>query len=305
MSSMRGYLVFRGRLQALGAVLMFNASVAVALGGEVYTVRTNWVERWITNLIEVRMPTNRFADEYRTNWVTQVRTNLINRYTTNWITLTFTNVVRVDAVRTNVAQVSATNWQTVMVPRTNWVTQRVTNLVQVDAVRTNFAQVSATNWQTVLMLRTNWVTQRVTNISEIEVAASPSRPVESAGSKQAVMVEPAPPKPAPAQPDALVLEAARTARPASGQQLEVQLKVKWAADQPVPPRVQQWRIESEDGAILCFGQSQEFKRELPAGRYKVTAKVQRLPNGPLLGALGTLTVTPREAVLRQNTVASK
>ena len=102
-----------------------------------------------------------------------------------------------------------------------------------------------------------------------------------------------------------MFEAARTARPGSSGQAEVQLKVKWANDAATTPQVQQWRVESEDGAILCFGQGQEFKRELPPGKYKLTVKVQRVLNGPLLTALGTLTVTTREATVQQKTVASR
>src|SRR5690242_14638660 len=63
--------------------------------------RTNWTERYITNLVEVRMQRNVFVDEFHTNWVTETVTNVIpiqatrtvkmTEYKTNWNTVTLTN----------------------------------------------------------------------------------------------------------------------------------------------------------------------------------------------------------------------
>ena len=94
-------------------VALWASGLSLA-GQEVTITRTNWVERWITNEIEVRMPVNRFVNEYRTNWVTQLRTNVVDVYVTNW------------------AVQNLTNWQTVVLFKTNWLTQPVTNLVQID-----------------------------------------------------------------------------------------------------------------------------------------------------------------------------
>ena len=63
-------------------------------------MRTNLVERWITNLIEIRMPLNRFVNEYQTNWVTQYHTNVIDVYATNQLTRTVTNQVLMDSFQT-------------------------------------------------------------------------------------------------------------------------------------------------------------------------------------------------------------
>ena len=67
-----------GRILALG--LVFCAAGRVLTGAEVTLTRTNWVERWITNVIDVRIPVNSFVNEYRTNWVTALRTNIVDVY---------------------------------------------------------------------------------------------------------------------------------------------------------------------------------------------------------------------------------
>jgi len=83
------------------------------------------------------------------------------------------------------------------------------------------------------------------------------------------------------------------------------LKVRGKGDSASPPQVQQWRVEREDRAILCFGQDQEFKRELPAGKYKVEVKVRQDEDGALLTVKGTLVVSSREAVIQQNLTAKR
>src|ERR1017187_6163805 len=59
------------------------ASGQSLIGAEATVTRTNWFDRWITNVVEVRMPANRFVNEYHTNWVTQLRTNVVDVYSTN------------------------------------------------------------------------------------------------------------------------------------------------------------------------------------------------------------------------------
>src|SRR5712664_2578035 len=71
---------------------------------EVNILRTNLVERWITNMIEVRMPLNTFVNEYRTNWLEQRRTNQVDVFATNRMV--------VEAVHTNVVKGYHTNWGT-------------------------------------------------------------------------------------------------------------------------------------------------------------------------------------------------
>jgi hypothetical protein len=251
-----------------------------------YITRTNWVERTITNLIEVRMPKNVFVNEYRTNWVEQVNVNVVDVYKTNRLTRTVTNTVVVDAVRTNFVAAYQTNF--------------------VVACQTNWKTLALTNWQTVIVMRTNWINQPITNVVQLDLPpiheVSAPKPVVEL--KETRLDTPSSP-PAAAAAEGLVLEAARTARPSANNQAEVQLKVRAVDDTEPPVQVQKWRVEREDGAILSFGQDQEFKRELPVGKYKVEAKVRREAAGPLLLVRGLLTVTASEAAIQPNLVVKK
>jgi len=276
---MSGHAAFARTVGVLAVVLNLCAAGSSVLGLEANVTRTNWVERWITNLIEVRMPLNRFVNEYHTNWITQFRTNVIDIYATNRLTRTLTNHFAVEAFRTNLVTAYQTNWQTL----------------------------DLTNWQTALVMKTNWVTQPVTNVVQIDlpnpsVTTEGATPRAAAGQTEGRMESP-PPPPGATVAGPVVLEAARTARPPNNDQTEVQLKARSNDGSAATLQVQQWRIEREDGAILCFGQEQAFKRELPAGRYKVEAKVRRDEDGPLLTVRGTLVVTPREAVMQQKLAA--
>jgi hypothetical protein len=57
-------------------------------------------------------------------------------------------------------------------------------------------------------------------------------------------------------------------------------------------------VKREDGAILLFGQDQDFKRELPVGNYRVEAKLKVEGNNPPLSVRGTLSVMARETVIQ-------
>ena len=57
-------------------LLAIAGSCSRALPAEQSVSRTNWTERWITNLIEVRMPENVFVDKFHTNWLRQYYTNV-------------------------------------------------------------------------------------------------------------------------------------------------------------------------------------------------------------------------------------
>lgn len=234
--------------------------------GRVSAVHTNWVDRWITNTVDVYMQMNRFVTEYHTNCVTAVRTNYVDLFRTNVVTKTLTNTLVVQAMHTNFVQ----------------------------AYRTNLQTLHLTNWTTVLAFKTNWVTKPITNLVEIEMTRDSAPNAAAApASKPATASEP------------LALEATRTStRPATSSQVEVQLKVAWTHGSTAPLQVQQWRIEREDGSFLCFGQDPEFRRTLATGTYKVTVKAQRDAKSPLVAALGVLTVTPREVSLEQKPARS-
>jgi hypothetical protein len=261
---MSGIAVVSHLCRFSAVIALAGASLLSAAGKEIDLVKTNWTDRLITNVIEVRVPANRFVNEYRTNWVEMVRTNTFNVYFTNVLTRMVTNCVLVDVVRTNAIVAYQTNWQ-------------VLNL---------------TNWSTVLVFKTNWVRQSLTNLVAVDLPLGTQPRQEQAAqapliSRAAALTEP------------LALEAKRAARLTTNNQVEVELKVRWTNGASAPLLVQQWRLESEDGAILCFGQDRDFRREVPPGRYKVQVKAQRDGNGPLLAALGTLAVTPGEVVLQQ------
>lgn len=286
-ASMKRFLV------ALFAVIGIFASPQLYPGlardflNQTAVVQTNFVDRWITNTAAVQMQVNRFVTEYHTNWITRARTNVVDSFSTNIFFAYFTN--RIQQVRTNFVDVFTTNVVARTVTNRYMLDKIETNFVQ--AYHTNFKTLNLTNWTTILALKTNWITKPMTNLVEIDVAAN--------------SVPAAAPSPrTPVVPELLALQASRNARRTPNNQFEVQLKVSWTQAPTAPLQVQQWRIESQDGSILCFGQDVEFKRALPTGTYKVLVRAQRDAKSPLLAALGTLTVTPREVLLEQRPARS-
>lgn len=263
------------------AALSGNSAGATEPGLRSVTVQTNWVDRWITNTTEIQMQANRFMTEFHTNWVRRIETNFVNLFATNVVTRFHTNWIT--QLRTNQVDVYSTNL----------ITRVVTNTVVLQAVQTNFVQayqtnlktLNLTNWTTVVALRTNWVNKPLTNLVEIEMTRD-APPTAS-------------PATAPLPNEPLSLQASRGAKAATNNQVEVQLTVTWTHSPAAPVLVQQWRVEREDGSILCFGQDSEFKRALPPGTYKVSVRAQRDARSPLLAALGTLTVTQRVVSVEQ------
>ena len=293
-----------GRILALG--LVFCAAGRVLTGAEVTLTRTNWVERWITNVIDVRIPVNSFVNEYRTNWVTALRTNIVDVYATNWSLRTLTNQIEVKATRTN----------HVIAFATNWIPQHATNLVAVNLVRTNLVDryhtnwttLNLTNWETVVVLKTNWVTRLATNVMQIDL---PIRSTASAPAPKEVVEPQEVPVETVASPTAgawtgpLAIEATRTTRPQVKDLVEVRMRVRWIGKTTAPLNVQHWRVEREDGAVLLFGQDQEFNRQLPIGRYKVEARLKPEGENPPISARGMLSVTAREAVIQPRLLVKK
>lgn len=233
------------------------------------------------------MQVNRFVTEFHTNWVKRIETNYVDLFATNVVPKYQTNWIA--QYRTNLVDRFATNL----------ITRTLTNTVVLDSVRTNYAQayrtnlvtLNLTNWTTVIAFKTNWVNKPLTNLVEIDMNGEPPPATSSA-------VKP------PSSSEPLSLQASRGSRPTTNNQVEVQLKVSWTRSPGSPVRVQQWRVERDDGSMLLFGQDPEFKRALPQGTYKVTVRAQRDANGPFLAALGTLTVTQREVSVEQKPVPS-
>lgn len=218
------------------------------------------------------MPVNRFVNEYRTNWFELFRTNVVPVFNTNFVTVTRiqTNAIWVDVPRTNILLAFRTNWTTL----------------------------NLTNWSTVLVFKTNWFNQFVTNTVQIDLPAKGASMAET-GAPRTTLNPAARSAPAlrPASP--LALDARRGSRKVARNQTEVVLSVHWASGPGSPLVVQQWKVESDDGSILCIGQDQQFTRTLSVGKYKVEVRAQRDGNSPLLAALGTLAVTPGEVSLQQ------
>jgi hypothetical protein len=279
--------------------------------------QTNWVERTITNQIEIRMPRNVFVNEYKTNWFDVFKTNLVQAPKTNQVTRWQTNHPVVTLTRTNYVDVSRTNWLTrkelreVVIERsrtnyldayhTNWTTRLQTNEVAVtltrtnyvDQFRTNWQTIHLTNWQTVLAIRTNWIVQHVTNVAEINLPLEPTSRLQNnprAGSVTSKIEPPA----APA-PDDPIIEGSRTTRSVARNLGEVELRIRWPKDIADPLPVRHWKIESENGAFLCFGQEQQFIRELPLGTYRVEANLYREVDNAALVVYGRLTVNTQQA----------
>jgi hypothetical protein len=302
---MHGKTALVGLCGVLAFNLVLSASGPSLAGAEVTITQTNWVERWITNVINIQMPDNRFVNEYYTNWVTQLQTNVVDVYATNWTMVKQTNQVEVAATWTNSVTAYHTNWNTRTL--TNLVTLNLVRTNFVDRYQTNWSTLKLTNWETVVLFKTNWITQPMTNVVQVDlprrlaaVAPAPSEaveppeaPAETASSAPAGWTGP------------LAIEAVRTARPPANDLVEVQLKVRRTDNTLGPVQVERWRVEREDGAVLFSGQDQQFKRPLPVGRYKVEAKLKGEGDNPPLSVRGTLSVTLHETTIQPRLLVKK
>ena len=267
-------------LAGLFRVLAFNLVLSVPslslAGAEVTITHTNWVERWITNVINIQMPENKFLDEYHTNWVTQLQTNIVDVPVTNWTMVKQTNQVEVVATWTNYVTTYHTNWSTTTL--TNHLTLNLVRTNSVDQYQTNWSTLTLTNWETVVLFKTNWIVQPVTNVVQVDLPSQPAAAAPAAAPSEPVEPREAPAEAASPSPTTwagpLALEAARTSQPPANDLVEVQLKVRRTDNTPGPLQIQNWRVEREDGAVLLFGQEQLFKRSLPVGKYKVEAKLK-------------------------------
>jgi len=309
----------RMRPVGLAACLAAGAFLQSVNCAETYVTRTNWVEKAITNLVEVRMPRNVFVNEYWTNLVEQVHTNVVIRevprkvvvdfvhtnvithYSTNYINKSEERMVYVDVISTNFVDHFRTNVKVL----------HLTNEFAVNLVKTNFVGRYRTNWQTlnftnfetVLVMKTNWVTQPITNLVELDLpakSAPPSSPVSSPISNAKPERQSA--KPIVSGADGPVLEGTKTGNHPGNNFVEVLLRVRWPGDAADAP-VQQWKIEREDGAFLSVGLEKTFRKELAAGSYKIEARLKS--DGPVQIVRGMLVVTGNEVVVRQKPAGKK
>ena len=282
------------RIPGVATAGLLGLSVIAAPGARGAVVQTNRTEHWETNVIEIKMQATKLVTEYRTNWVNEVWNNIIDVYATNRVTKLYTNRIKVDLLQTNFVTAYHTNLQTLRV--TNEVTRFITNRVAVEAWRTNFVQayqtntktLHLTNWVTVLQFKTNWVTQPLTNLVGIDMpvthgdSTAGSQPSPAAATHASSASSPGEP---------LALQARRTGQGGNGKP-EVQLSVHATNSAGTAPKVEQWRVEREDGSMLLFGQDQEFRRALPVGKYKIEVKARQPGANQLVAALGTLSVLP-------------
>ena len=283
-------------------------------GAETYVTRTNWVDKAITNIVEVRMPKNVFVNEYQTNWVEQVHTNVVVRelprkvvvdfvhtnvithYSTNYINKSEERTIYIDLLSTNFVDHFRTNVKVLHL--TNDIAINLVKTNFVDRFRTNRQTLNLTNFQTVLVMKTNWVTQFVTNEVQLDL------PAKSAASVPAVATKPEKPafKSSPGPADGPILEGAKTSTQPENNLVEVLLRVRWP-DTAEGRSVQQWKVEREDGTFMSVGQEQTFRKELPVGTYKIEATLKS--GGPAQVLRGALIITANEVVVRQKPSGKK
>ena len=252
------------------AVCVLAAAVlssAPSTRGDTVFVKTNFVERWVTNTIEMSIPVHRVVNEYHTNVHQRFTTNVVDFYATNVVRVVSTNNILLTVTHTNVLQ----------------------------AYQTNYRTLNLTNWSTVLVLKTNWVNQMMTNVVELDVPRpmAQTQPVQTAGNTKVVPVS----DNAPTALDPVVLEAKRGSRAGGTANIPVEITARWSSGSARQLRVEQWRVEGERSAILCFGQEQEFRRALPPGRYKVELKARGA--GTTLTIKGTLVVSSNDVSMER------
>jgi hypothetical protein len=148
-------------------------------------------------------------------------------------------------------------------------------------------------------MKTNWVTQPVTNVVNIDLITNRPPAKELATAVSSTRELPAEPSPQvfATLSDSLHFEASRTSRPPNRNVVELMVKVSWTGDSDVQLQVRQWKVESEDGAILCYSQDQDFRRELPIGRYKIEVKVQKDANSGVLAGRSIVDLRVASAVM--------
>jgi hypothetical protein len=289
---------------------------------------TNVTARYITNLIQVSIPTNIFVDEFRTNWVRRDITNIVALFRTNLFPWTRTNTLvvsryitnAVTTYRTNLNTITQTNWETVVVNRTNTITKPVTKVVEhtntllvektltnfvmafqtnfARAFRTNYKNLTLTNWETVLVMKTNWISRPVTNVVEIEMPAAPAATTIAIATPAAparASTEPPITASATALLQGLEFDLTHLGAPEHPGNFPVRLVLLSAGGVPLP--VFEWRMEKIDGSALMGGARPEFTGTLPAGTYKVVARI-RVNDGSIRTIRGSTEVKADASTVR-------
>ncbi len=295
------------RVALMRALLMF-ALAALTLPATaarpvvVNTTITNGFTRYLTNVIEVSVPNNVFVDEFRTNWIRRDVVNVINVYQTNIVPQYRTNLLTVaryatnlvTAWHTNVNTLTLTNWENFVVLRTNWVQLPVTNVV--ESTRTNYVTITVTNWQPVTVITTNVVPGPV-------VGAVRTQPLRVTAPAPAPVTELAPVAKVELPPatrfadlgQGLQLDLAYVGSPKEPGQFPIRLTLLSASGAMLA--VSEWRVEKTDGGGLMIGAKPEFSSTLPAGNYRVTARV-RAEDGTVKTVRGNIDIRMDAGAIR-------
>jgi hypothetical protein len=298
--------LFRRILLAAGPVLL--ALVANAQPVTYQAVRTNWVQRAVTNIVVVTEPKLYVVNEYHTNtvprfitntvemertvWEEHYVTNVFRRIFTNPVPKTVTNFFVENQYWTNVVPIYRTNWVNTYV--TNWLTLTETNLVVLDVVqtnlvlnyRTNRSTVTVTNWSLVFLTKTNWVGGERTNFTTINMPA----PVSDAAADSLVDQDAASPT-AVTSPGVLPKDFMLAWRRTGAERIEIALQSAPATTAVSRIPVSEWRVERTDSTVLLMGHDDLFTGDLPNGDYIVTAKYDPQNGSPALTLGGTIKVT--------------
>lgn len=323
---MKTYRAAIRSIEIAGVVFLTGSGASCALGATssepapaFEVVTTNWVQRALTNVIEVRVPKVVMVDEFRTNItlsfatntievkrtvrVDQFKTNVTYSFQTNWVARQLTNTTVLDRYHTNVVENYTTNWLTRVQTNTLVVDHVRTNLLY--AYHTNLTTLNVTNWETVLIMKTNWIKKPITNLVAIDVpadspplAAAPPATTTTADKKASGTEGVAGPR--FEDTSGLMFE---WSRPGDSQK-EIVLTLKSANDSTTTLQVQEWRVEKSDATVLLMGRRAEFRGELPPGNYSVTVKARRSENSPILTLSGSIKVTPDAETHRVVVVAA-
>jgi hypothetical protein len=143
----------------------------------------------------------------------------------------------------------------------------------VEFTRTNFVMLTVTNWKPVTVTTTNFVFRPGTSPAEIPQPIPFAAPasVPAAFGTPALTAEPLPTASATNRDRGLELELTHVAGPTRPGQFPIRLTLLSAAGTTLP--VSEWRVEKTDGGGLMVGAKTEFSTVLPAGIYRVTARV--------------------------------
>ena len=205
----------------------------------------------------------------------------------------------------------------VQVYQTNYANVHLTNTLDIHKFRTNYAQITHTNFQTlfftnyqdVLVMRSNYVTIPVTTFAKSPTPAGPKVGVvqTNAQTNAPAKSEPIqflPSPPSPVLSDNFRIEVYGPSRKTPDGHYSIDLKVR-SLSGPDHVTVQQWKVERDDGAVLCFSSDRYFTRDLLPGNYRVQVLLRQPKETDVFAARASLVVGPTGAAVEPHHLASK